>query len=170
MARRSMRAGRRSGRPVRGMDWGGQSLAINGVSSGATSSTYVLLPSVVRADYVDPTIMATRMTFGIYLPASSAGGLVAAGVIAWSDINDVVPSDPPGPITNVNQDWIIRQVFAIPPSYPGGFIGGPSLDTAYYSKARRRLGNDRGLLLVVENFATGVSLNYAVDVRFLLKE
>jgi hypothetical protein len=65
--------------------------------------------------------MATRAYVQIRNNGNAGGAIFAAiGIISWNDINDLLFSDPPGPITNCNADWINRWVALIAAGSPAG--------------------------------------------------
>jgi len=172
MSPRRFITGTRGGRPRRPMDWEYASATSAGVVGGTISAFQVVTSTELNAQYTDPTLMATIMLFSARLTAdTSTGGFIVAGLIAWDDINDTVPTaaERPGPITNGNLDWILRIVFASPQGAPVPAVYTQTLDTFTRSKARRRLGSSRTLLACVEA-TTGMTYNYALDVRCLIKE
>jgi hypothetical protein len=105
--------------------------------------------------------------------AAGTGGqsVVVFGLIAWDDLNDAIPpmSEIPGPLTNGNLDWIIRQVAINSCGIAGNFNVVPG-DETIVSRARRRLGSSRTLLCVIETGDGAVTASSVVDVRCLIKE
>jgi hypothetical protein len=109
-------------------------------------------------------------------PNSTAAAFsAAAGLIAWDRKDDTVPAiaDLPDPIDNGELDWINRYVSMWPQEAPN-LIVSPSLDDVHLSKAKRKLGQDKGILCV---FSTSVGagapagiVNFAADIRCLIKE
>ncbi len=161
----------RSSRPLRGMDWGGAN-----VGNGATTQVgigWIFPPSIVQGDYVDPTLMALRLDFTYRLNAAAAGHIVGFGVIAWDNKDDTIPAATPLPIGNPQLDWIIVARSSVPSGTPTGttvfYHNENAVNT--YSKARRRLGNQTGLLYVLEiTPAASVNVNYTFSARYLIKE
>jgi len=162
----------RSARPARPMDWEGAAVSISLLGPGLMAAGYILPPSIVRTRYTDPTLMATRIFLQCQNGAQTAGvwGELGFGLIAWTDVNDTAPApgDIPSPLTNLDADWIWRYV---QPIAPGAALdnNGQFLDSVHMSKAKRRLGNDKGLLMVFHNFAASNAAFYA-DARCLIKE
>ncbi len=110
------------------------------------------------------------MRFGLRIDfVSSNNSAITAGVIAWDDVNDTVPADPPLPNSNPELDWMIRSPILLPPAAAAGSLIFQQDDTFAQSSAKRRLGNQSGLLLVVESGSNG-TVSWGVDVRYLLKE
>jgi hypothetical protein len=153
------------------MDWGGAY-----VGNGATTQVgvgWIFPPTIVQGDYVDPTLMALRMDFTYRINAASPGHVIGVGVLAWDSRNDTIPATVPLPISDPQLDWIIVARSSIPSGTPTGttvfYHNENAVNT--YSKARRRLGNQTGLLYVFE-IAPGasVNINYTVSFRFLIKE
>jgi hypothetical protein len=151
------------------MDWEcaqfGASLGVNGCQA-----QFVVAPSVVRDLYTDPTLFATRWFVQI---VTGAGGLnfnAAIGIIAWDSIDDIPPtgaSEVPCPLTHCNLDWIVR--YAVPSATgSGALVTNLVLDSTHLSKARRRLGNQTGILIVAET--DGLAANFGADVRCLLRD
>jgi len=176
---RMRRSRGRSSRPARPMDWECAQLTVPNINSndpGAIIGAYAVLPSTLRQFYTDPTLMATRFFGNAVLKNTGAIAVaqyIGVGVIAWDDKDDFV-DDPPGPLSDCNLDWIARWVGA----FPVGFIGPATAnfnftDLTHLSKSKRRLGNQKGLLVTFEALSIGVgtlSFGVAVDVRFLIKE
>jgi len=162
--------GRRSA-PVRPMDWEFASITIGAAGGAARVGAQVVTSTELNAQYTDPTLMASRMVSAVSF-ASGAGVLPYAviGLIAWDDINDTVPplGEIPGPISNGNLDWIMRQVH-----FGGTTVATVSTiqpgDETITSRARRRLGSSRTILAVLEvgPIATTATV---IDVRCLIKE
>jgi len=162
---------RSSGRPLRGMDWGGQRGQAGGVPDNGIAASWILTPADAMSGYVDPTIMAIRGLISLRLTANALGGWAGAGVINWSGVQGAtaVPTQLPDPILSPNLDWMWRGVYPVPGGAPQNSNYDTVIENIYYSKARRRLGNTEGLLLVVSN-DTGVTVEFAWDFRYLLKE
>ncbi len=169
MAFRRSRSGSRSSRPRRPMDWGyGRVSSIT--LQGSTTAAYILPPTVARSTYTDPTIMRLIVKFVTRNQGSivSPGGVVVAGIIAWDDINDT-PDDIPNPAIFGELDWMIR--------VPIGMVTGQTVavhwnqdDVFTTSAAKRKLGNTKGLLLVVGSDGNAGAHDWTVDCRYLLKE
>ena len=134
----------------------------------------MVLPSELESEYVDPTLLATRLCSGIRVTTSPTGAVsgVAIGVIAWDDVNDTVPAaaDAPGPYRDSDLDWIARQVACIPVGTPAGTQYESADGFSYLSKARRKLGASRGILCTVEASGTSIVVNVSLDVRCLLQQ
>jgi len=154
------------------MDWEYALIEFGAIAANSKSAAYVVLPSELNAQYTDPTLMASRLISG-YISASNVtlAGAVAFGLIAWDDLNDVAPvgAELPGPITNGNLDWIIRQFLGPQvPSAVNGYYVSPG-DSSVSSKARRRLGSSRGILAVIETYSVAIQ-SALMDCRVLVKE
>ncbi len=179
-------ASRGSSRPARPMDWECAQTQVTALDVGSNftgaivAANWIVTPDKIRQDYTDPTLMATRWFLGFQFSRTAAGGaqdriFAAAGIIAWDSIDDGIPVFPPGPITHCDLDWINRYVFQFSAGAPSG-SGGPGdlWDNVHLSKAKRRLGNDRGILICFEGFGFNPSefdkLNIGADVRCLIKE
>jgi hypothetical protein len=93
------------------------------------------------------------------------------GIIPWNSINDVTPV---GTTPNPNDgslDWMIRSTILVPTATG---TTTPAViyqqdDTFAQSAAKRRLGNDKGLLMVIWS-ESDANMQVAMDVRYLLKE
>ncbi len=167
----------RSGRPVRPMDWECAQASVGQATTGGTvvASQYLVQPSFLRQYYTDPTLMVTRAFVSGRSDGTAVGAFYAAvGIIAWNDINDLPPGDPPGPITNCNADWIARWVQCVPDGTPASQFSMNIFDNTHLVKSKRRLGNDKGILVCFQTFSpTGyanILVTYAADFRFLIKE
>jgi hypothetical protein len=117
--------------------------------------------------------MATRCFLNMTTTSSgSSGGFLAIGMIAWNYVTDAVPTaaDTPSVMSpDGDMDWIARWVGAATPSTGIGVPLNPNIfDNTHLVKARRRLGNDRGLLVVFEAVAIGGQ--FSIDLRTLIKE
>ena len=159
------------GRPRRPMDWecgdeDGQ-VAVN-----TKSCRWLVAPSILRDGYTDPTLMSTMVWhFARILQASAAGSIVALGIIVWNGVTDVDPAgdECPGPITSCEADWVWLMLYPLVPGSATNTLletGGQELDRR--SQAKRKLGNDKGILLVVET--VGVAADFHVHTRHLIKE
>ncbi len=164
-----------SGRPHRPMDW--YCGDFDGtVATAENKCKWLIKPSQMHA-LSDPTVMALRMAF-IYgigdAGAATNQSIISFGVIAWNYLSvdgvpdDDPPTDCPSPITQCDADWLwlVDNPFAIGNTGNGGNAFGPESHVS--SKARRRLGNDKSLLLVVDAFASGY--NFHAHGRVLVKE
>jgi hypothetical protein len=167
------------------MDWECAQLQLAQLEVGSGASpviqcAWAVDPVNLRTFYTDPTLMATRWFLSMQYRGASPPAqriFAAVGLIAWSDIDFQAPAqgECPGPITHCDLDWINRFVFQFPELTAPG-TGGPFglWDTVHMSKAKRRLGNDRGILASFESFSlspsTGESVSYGMDVRCLIKE
>lgn len=175
--RRSYRR-RSSGRPLRGMDWGNQYTTAggNGIQIGPSGASYswLLDPITASSEYVDPTIMAVRFSWLLMGPAAAyaSGGQVVAGIMTFTSPNGALPTGfGVGPASSAYLDWMLRSVSWLPQN------GNANLAVFFhnenpqncYTKAKRRLGNGKGLLLVIENL-TGQTIQARYDCRYLLKE
>ncbi len=121
---RYQRNTRLSGRPLRGMDWGVFQASGTGA---AVSAAWILPPGVARLNFVDPTLMATRLNWALRTTAALGAGVVATlGIIAWDHIDDTTPANAPNPNSaQGNMDWIIRSPIIFP-------LGTPSLTNVFY--------------------------------------
>jgi hypothetical protein len=153
------------------MDWEYALGRVSGQASNSKAAFQVVTSTELNAQYTDPTLMATRMISGVCFAASATQSVVVIGLIAWDDINDTIPqmSELPGPLTNGNLDWIIRQVAVNACGDAGNFNVVPG-DESVTSRARRRLGSSRTILCVVETGDGAVTTASVVDVRCLIKE
>jgi hypothetical protein len=156
------------------MDWGGSnSQAASTISIGFQSiaAFYVFAPSAVRESFVDPTIMRMLINFNASTPFVTAAGMIGVGIIAWDDVNDV-PDDVPSPIQDQNLDWmwttyVCRSSEAA--SINDGSRGNDNITGMYDVSSKRRMGNTKGLLMVVHNY-TQQQVQFTYAMRFLLKE
>jgi hypothetical protein len=115
--------------------------------------------------------MASIFQINVRLAETSAiGGFAGFGLIRWDDIDDTPPTflDAPGPLANIDLDWIYRFVAPVPQGTPGGTIYSPGSDVLQHSRARRKLENTSGLLACFETI--DVSAFFAVDARVLIKQ
>ena len=151
------------------MDWECGNFDGN-LAAGTKFCGWFILPSILQDGYTDPTLMSTRM-FGTVQSsvAPAADSIVAVGLIVWNGVDDVAPtaSNCPGPITDCDADWIWW--WAVPE------VAGPSVirtvvsDSAVIiSQARRKLGNDKGVLWAVESKVSVYA--YHFHGRCLIKE
>ncbi len=170
-------------RPRRPMDWVTGEIDST-VSGNATPEALCgwLCAAQLRNDFTDPTLMALRV-WGSAIPVGATTGansVFAMGLIAWNftlapDGSANIPSECPLLINDPfadsahcqDEDWIYQWFL---PS-----AGGETSSNIHYieaaervSKARRRLGNDSGILFVVQ--ALGTSYQYHFHARALIKE
>jgi len=159
-------------RPRRPMDWEYAQVTIGAAAAAARAAAQVVSTTELNAQYTDPTLMASRLIGMINFAAGSGNSaMVVVGLIAWDDINDTVPplAELPGPISNGNLDWIIRQAYFGLPGVASMASIAPG-DETVTSRARRKLGSSRSILLVQENGSTAVTTSSIFDVRCLIKE
>jgi hypothetical protein len=109
----------------------------------------------------------TRYGGGVVL---GTGGNIGMGIIAWDAVNDTVPGVIPGPVTSPEVDWMIRSVIIIPDQTPVGLLAYQQDDVFAESSAKRRLGNQAGLLMVLESTVPSGAFFVSADARYLLKE
>jgi len=135
-----------------------------------TSAFYVLPPSTVRDFFHDPTLMLSRLVWQIRQGATQAttAGFWGIGLIAWSDVNDTVPTDPPGPVTDGYLDWIFNHITPVPIG-TAALLYGPPDNASIISKAKRRLGDDKGILLCLETVGMTGGAAVAAYWRGLIK-
>ncbi len=159
----------RSARPARPMDWECAQAAVT-LTGNSIACTWIVLPSRVREGYTDPTLMASRwfVSARILTGGASLTSFVGWGLIAWDSTTDADPNPCPDPIANCDLDWINRYVVPVPFSPVGTIIEQP-FDNVHLSKAKRRLGQDRGILLVFSQVG-GFDVALGADVRCLIKE
>jgi len=191
----------RSARPRRPMDWGAYAFHGTLDNPGGTVETstcgWIISPDEIQKRFTDPTVMGLRVNCSMIVSATSvtrATGTagtsafnpsgVGFGVIDWTgvpflevinttDTNAAPPNPCPHIFSNGNLDWMLRNPFNVVPGQPSGTQYGVFCDTFVISKARRRMGNTKGLLWVISNAASAsgtATLNYSFDVRYLLKE
>jgi hypothetical protein len=148
------------------VDWEGGQFAAQ-IDQFSLYCDWVIEPDFINNNLTDPTLMATRWQGVIHQFATP--GLIpfaAMGLIAWNFVDPFSgPLECPDPILDSDYDWIARFV-AINPTGSALFTV-ISADSLLISQARRRLGNDKSILLVV---ASESVINFGVDVRCLLKE
>ena len=153
-------------RASRRQDW--YAMSGNGSAASTKVGTWGILPSVISLE-TDPTAMAIRMFGFVGGTVDSTGDTVGIGVIAWSYVpgSDAVPAAIPGPVSDGSADWMWWWVAPFVTQVGTSFSFVES-DSVINSKARRRLGNDRSLLVVVES--VGITANYHYHGRALIKE
>ncbi len=156
------------------MDWY-HSQSFVSLGPGQKSSTWHILPSVIQPDLTDPTLMALRafLQFRLDAGTTTGTGFVALGIIAWSYVTDAAPTlaaDTPSVMSpDGDMDWIARWVSPVLNGTNAGTLLSPNIfDNTHLVKARRRLGNDRSLLIVYES--VNLSASIALDLRTLIKE
>ena len=161
-----------SGRPRRPMDWICGELTTNDVTPGLKSCHWLIPPSQIRDRFTDPTLMAT-MSWGAigFDDIAMSGAIAGFGIIVWNAASDTDPTgdECPGPLTDCDADW---QFLWYDPRIAGEAPGveknieGPEL--LIRSQAKRRLGNDKGILLVAETQIQAANFHW--HVRALIKE
>ncbi len=148
-------------RPRRPMDWiSGEIDSVVTGNSGSISKCGWLCAGQLSDQFTDPTLMAIRVWGGITnLGSSAADHVFGMGIIAWNftrapDGSAFVPSECPDLINDPgvcqDEDWIYRW-FVPSPGEPAGQVVRVADSEDRMSKARRRLGNDKGLLFVVQS-------------------
>jgi hypothetical protein len=164
------------------MDWTGASAnGYGGSFVKGANAAWVLLPTVLRDDFTDPTLMVTRAKWVLWMftTTNAAGSLYGAGIIDWSSLDDFVFSFSEilamNPTTRQDMDWIWRVVYLIPGGMPVGIFAAGQPDSELMSKARRRMGNNKGFLLVIgwnqpDQVIPVSEIAWAADFRFLIKE
>ncbi len=167
---------RGSGRPRRPMDWvcGEIDSETGGVSSPTAVCEWLGNPAEFKDIFTDPTAMALRV-WGQTSPTvqvSNSVAVFAFGIIAWNYTidaagNTVVPTECPNPIDQCDADWLYLYLRPSVVSDSGAVLVGTT-ESDRVSRARRRLGNDRWLLLVASSKAA--NYNYHFHVRALIKE
>ena len=151
------------------MDWIGSSLSLTqSLAANTTVAHYIVLPSEVRDQFIDPTLICTRGSFAAY--AAAAPVMAAIGIIDWMDQDDTPPAsaDAPSPLT-ATHDWIWHSFLQVPTG-AGATLSTFGQADGIDSKAMRRLGGRKGILLVISNLVTSASFNYLFGVRCLLKD
>ncbi len=160
------------GRPRRPMDWECGDLD-EAVAADTRVCRWLIPPSVLREGYTDPTLMST-MVWGMVQHTTTGPDVIsvaALGIIVVSAFDDADPvaAACPGPITDCDADWVY--LFFAPTAVQSASvvttsIGNSELDRR--SQAKRRLGNDKAILMVAE----ALNDDYAahMHVRCLIKE
>ncbi len=160
------------GRPRRPMDWECGDLD-RVVSAGTKECGWLIPPSELRSGYTDPTLMST-MVWGM-AQHSSAGqdvsSVIGLGIIVVTAFDDVTPTGTacPGPITDCDADWVylfFGPTAVLTASVITWSLGSCDLDRR--SQAKRRLGNDKAILLVAEALNDDFAAH--LHVRCLIKE
>jgi len=183
------------------MEWGGfaRAASVFGHPTGLTRiGGWVIPPDRIQRDHEDPTVMAMRVKItsrligtaeapgGANLSATSPCGFFF-GIIDWggvpafedADLYSTVAPTPaptstemPDPVINANMDWLYRYAGVVASTTTSGTLTfNGSNDLEYLSKAKRRMGNHKGLLWVATAFDNNQANAYAFsfDVRYLLK-
>jgi hypothetical protein len=158
------------------MDWECAQLSTT-VFGGNLEAGWIVDPETVRQDYTDPTLMATRQFSLASLKTINNTNpffeYAAIGIIRWDHTDSTVPLNAPGPLRNCDADWIVRIVFLIAPATAiGSNLSSNIFDNTHLSKAKRRLGNNSGILACFETAATAgnYSVAFGLDARCLIKE
>jgi hypothetical protein len=164
------------------MDWvqGEIDSQTMGAGSGQMLDCAWLCAAQLSDQFTDPTLMALRIWGSASNTSLTAPNSVfAVGLIAWSfiraaDGSAAIPTECPdlinlsAAVVCQDEDWIYWWYLPSAGNEPGGTIyylndGGDRI-----SKARRRLGNNMGLLFVVQSAAT--FYNYHFHAAALIKE
>ncbi len=134
-----------------------------------------ILPSEIQPFLTDPTLMASRAF--VHMLAYGEVGFAAIGLISWNYIDDGDPNPCPNPLTpDGDMDWIARWVgpYTTQVGAPVQLLNPNIFDNTHLSKARRRLGNDRSLLIcyAMDDFIIGAGAfaSLSLDLRTLIKE
>ncbi len=157
-----------SSRPTRPMDW--VSGELNEVQVGATAfCQWLVLPSYLKENFTDPTAMALR----VWATASMTGAgitdaIAGVGIIAWDSVSDATPAPCPGPLTNPELDWMWLWKVPVTGTTPNTTFYNDRCDSDRGSKARRKLGNQTSLLIVVQSLV--LDFRYHIHARALIKE
>ena len=115
------------------------------------------------------------MIDAIFRSSNPVGGsIIALGVIAWDYVDYSVdpaatPEPCPNPLEDCELDWVFLWTLPLvgtTGAFLGGNANGPDRDRA--SKAKRRLGSQSSILVVIASI--GVTVNYHAHVRCLIKE
>ena len=168
----------RSGRPRRPMDWivGDMDSTSSQAANPTPFCDWLCDPVTMAEQFTDPTLMATRVAIHAApqsSPPSSLHGF-GFGIIAWNFATDAAGAAlmPQCPRlfgdTCQDEDWIFKW---LSPRVTGddSVSGNGGADSVIESKARRRLGNDKGILLVVQTMGS-IAFDYHAHVRCLIKE
>ena len=152
------------------MDWECGQLNVTTVLETSTCN-WLVAPSVLRDKYTDPTLMSTM----VWLEASpganpQAGSIVGFGIIVVTAFNDADPLgvNCPDPIEDCDADWVYLwyKPYVFGGTIPFDQNAGSELDRR--SQAKRRLGNDKAILLVASSIGQGINIH--AHVRCLIKE
>jgi hypothetical protein len=139
---------------------------------------WIVDPDTLSSLYTDPTLMATRQFSSISIAQGSSNFSVfyepaAIGIIAWDSKDNTLPIDCPDPLRDCDLDWIVRIVGAAPPGSGALTAYNPNVfDNTHLSKAKRRLGNQTGILACFSNGlgVNGPAVDMFIDARCLIKE
>jgi hypothetical protein len=125
------------------MDWIGVSVnGYGGFFVKGANAAWVLLPTVLRDDFTDSTLMVMRAKWVLrtFTTTNAAGSLYGAGIIDWSSPDDSVPLFSEilamNPTTRQDMDWIWRVVYLIPGGMFVGIFAAGQPDSELMSKAR----------------------------------
>jgi hypothetical protein len=176
------------------MDWEGRLISVQNLTFRLPDDPFdnlvgdwVVDPLVMREDYTDPTLMASRWFVevteaqpptGFGLPTATVGvGLIAWDATLSEGLEGPDALDLPRPVGDTDYDWIQRFVCHFgPDNDKDNRVRRNDWDLVHLSKAKRRLGNSRSILMVAEavSFDAGSSISglysVEVDVRCLIKE
>jgi len=142
------------------------------VAADTKNCRWLVPPSILRDGYTDPTLMSTMVWLAFLANAVPTSGDIAGfGIIVWNGVSDVDPAgdECPGPITSCEADWVY---LFLHPMVAGSNIAltaagtGNELDRR--SQARRKIGNDKGILFVAET--VGIAGEFHIHTRHLIKE
>ncbi len=160
-----------SGRPRRPMDWECGELDST-LTANSKECKWLIPPSALRDGYTDPTLMASMvwLQMSVTVPGPDSSSVSGFGIIVVSAFSDVDPFGDgcPGPLTDCSADWVCLAFnpVAVNTAAPVTFTASDYHDRM--SKAKRRLGNDKGILLVGETLVTSARIH--AHVRCLIKE
>jgi hypothetical protein len=165
------------------MDWivGEIDSSTVGLAGTPPVCAWVCDPPQLTNDFTDPTLMALRV-WGSCQPTgtTSPTSAFAFGVIAWNYVTDpatgqaVLPNPCPRLINTFPQgcqdeDWVYQWLVPSAGGEPATAASVRYIEgSERLSKARRRLGNDKGLLMVAQGATS--SYNFHIHVRALIKE
>jgi hypothetical protein len=150
------------------MDWECGDLNTN--ISGVPVCKWLVPPSELRERYTDPTLMSTMVWLSLVSDgaATSSDAIGAFGIIVVSAFDDNNPTGVacPSPINDCDADWVYLNYATT----VIGSVGQVSMDTELdrRSQAKRRLGNDKGILLVFDSL--NQDYNGHAHIRCLIKE
>ncbi len=161
-----------AGRPRRPMDWEcGEHHQI--LSADSKACTWLIPPSQIRERYTDPTLMSTMVWLNMATTAAVGDfeTTIGFGIIVVNAFSDQEPfgDSCPGPLSDCNADWVYLFFGTVARVGGGETLFSPSGDTHdRRSQAKRRLGNDKGILLVSETVVSAARVH--AHVRCLIKE
>jgi hypothetical protein len=161
------------------MDWiSGEIDSITSSPAAEVSSCGWLCAAQLSDQFTDPTLMALRVWgSATTINATTEQTVMAMGIIAWNftrhpDGSALVPSECPDlinlPGVCQDEDWIYRWYLPISGAVPVGSAFYINDANDRMSKARRRLGNDTGLLFVVQSFVSNFKFHFHASA--LIKE